>query len=190
MASNTATTTTGISAGTAQVELSKACEILDGLIGDEVLSTIAITKIHGKAFTKSIMRQFSLEADNLKHNAGKASCMGISAIDYAYAVVKKFMVTVSAASFGRKRRFREYTQQIKEHRANLFSRAFVEAVIRRDALDKKRNYGSCPRGMTCPSCTGPLRPDGVIGATSRKDNETEICSDCGITEANARLNRA
>lgn len=34
----------------------------------------------------------------------------------------------------------------------------------------------------CPRCKGPL-PIGYPGAVSRLDNETEICSDCGVKEA-------
>ena len=39
----------------------------------------------------------------------------------------------------------------------------------------------------CPRCTGPI-PNAVAtvyhtGAISRTDNQTEICSDCGLDEA-------
>lgn len=34
----------------------------------------------------------------------------------------------------------------------------------------------------CPRCNGPM-PLSHAGAISRKDNETEICSNCGVDEA-------
>jgi len=67
----------------------------------------------------------------------------------------------------------------------------MEAVRRRDVLDAKTNYGSMPfGGGVCPSCGGILRPDGVIGAMSRKDGKTEICSACGLKEAHSGIVRA
>ena len=41
--------------------------------------------------------------------------------------------------------------------------------------------------MSCPICGGPI-PNALYegqyaGALSRRDNKTEICSDCGVMEA-------
>ena len=36
--------------------------------------------------------------------------------------------------------------------------------------------------LDCPRCGRPL-PIGHCGALSRKDNETELCSECGVAEA-------
>jgi rRNA maturation protein Nop10 len=38
------------------------------------------------------------------------------------------------------------------------------------------------KGENCPRCGGKL-PIGYPGALSRRDNKTEICSDCGMIEA-------
>ena len=41
----------------------------------------------------------------------------------------------------------------------------------------------------CPSCDGyipnNITPGAYVGAISRKDNKTEICSACGLVEAMA-----
>lgn len=49
--------------------------------------------------------------------------------------------------------------------------------------------GNYPRMMpnTCPRCGGGIpnsqTPGAYPGALSRTDNTTEICSDCGVSEA-------
>ena len=35
----------------------------------------------------------------------------------------------------------------------------------------------------CPSCKGIFKIDADFPAISRRDNETEICSNCGVIEA-------
>jgi hypothetical protein len=47
--------------------------------------------------------------------------------------------------------------------------------------------------MSCPICDGPI-PNAEYegqykGALSRRDNKTEICSDCGVMEAVEDYNR-
>lgn len=47
--------------------------------------------------------------------------------------------------------------------------------------------------MSCPLCGGPI-PNALYegqykGALSRRDNKTEICSDCGVMEAIQDYNR-
>jgi len=47
--------------------------------------------------------------------------------------------------------------------------------------------------MSCPLCGGPI-PNALyegqyLGALSRRDNKTEICSDCGVKEAIEDYNR-
>lgn len=47
--------------------------------------------------------------------------------------------------------------------------------------------------MSCPLCGGPI-PNALYegkysGALSRRDNKTEICSDCGVREAIEDYNR-
>jgi len=37
-------------------------------------------------------------------------------------------------------------------------------------------------GGKCPRCDGSM-PQGYPGALSRRDNKTEICSQCGVIEA-------
>jgi len=47
--------------------------------------------------------------------------------------------------------------------------------------------------MSCPICNGPipnaLHEGQYMGALSRRDNKTEICSDCGVMEAIEDYNR-
>lgn len=48
--------------------------------------------------------------------------------------------------------------------------------------------------MSCPICNGPI-PNAMdegkyCGALSRRDNKTEICSDCGVMEAIQDFNRS
>ena len=48
--------------------------------------------------------------------------------------------------------------------------------------------------MKCPICNGPI-PNAMdegkyCGALSRRDNKTEICSDCGVMEAIQDFNRS
>jgi len=48
--------------------------------------------------------------------------------------------------------------------------------------------------MKCPLCHGPI-PNAMdegkyCGALSRRDNKTEICSDCGVREAIEDYNRS
>lgn len=44
-----------------------------------------------------------------------------------------------------------------------------------------------PEAKRCPICDGWIpnndRPGAYPGALSRKDNKTEICSECGVMEA-------
>jgi len=48
--------------------------------------------------------------------------------------------------------------------------------------------------MSCPICNGPipnaLHEGKYCGALSRRDNKTEICSDCGVMEAIQDFNRS
>lgn len=48
--------------------------------------------------------------------------------------------------------------------------------------------------MKCPLCDGPipnaLHEGQYVGALSRRDNKTEICSDCGVMEAIEDYNRS
>lgn len=48
--------------------------------------------------------------------------------------------------------------------------------------------------MSCPICNGPipnaLHEGQYMGALSRRDNKTEICSNCGVMEAIQDYNRS
>lgn len=52
--------------------------------------------------------------------------------------------------------------------------------------DKENDMKKAPNNI-CPRCTGPVpnaeRKGEYIGAMSRTDNETEVCSACGTAEA-------
>lgn len=58
----------------------------------------------------------------------------------------------------------------RERNLGIDEKIYLEVLIK----EMKKRFGTCPR------CKGP-----IIGypAISRKDNETEICSECGQREA-------
>jgi len=47
---------------------------------------------------------------------------------------------------------------------------------------ERREKGNYHQDKPCPRCYDSL-PVGYLGATSRRDNKTEVCSECGKTEA-------
>jgi predicted RNA-binding Zn-ribbon protein involved in translation (DUF1610 family) len=53
-----------------------------------------------------------------------------------------------------------------------------------DAVNKKIADGHYESKTTCPRCEkNTMRPEQAMNALSRRDNETYICSACGVAEA-------